>query len=112
MAENDWMFSLAGVAATLPDDSEVMRFCYALKHGTMKVGLYAPRGPDIQPAHRQDELYLVAAGRGTILKGSERRSFRAGDVIFVEAGVQHRFEDTSPDFATWVVFWGPEGGED
>ena len=23
----------------------------------------------------------------------------------------HRFVDFSDDFGTWVVFWGPEGGE-
>ena len=27
------------------------------------------------------------------------------------AGVEHRFEDFSADFATWVFFYGPEGGE-
>jgi hypothetical protein len=32
-------------------------------------------------------------------------------VFFVPAGVAHRFERFSPDFATWVVFWGPHGGE-
>jgi len=32
-------------------------------------------------------------------------------VIFVEAGVEHRFEDFTDDFETWVVFWGPQGGE-
>jgi hypothetical protein len=30
---------------------------------------------------------------------------------FVAAGVPHRFESFSDDFATWVVFWGPRGGE-
>jgi hypothetical protein len=30
---------------------------------------------------------------------------------FVAAGVPHRFESCSDDFATWVVFWGPKGGE-
>jgi hypothetical protein len=29
----------------------------------------------------------------------------------VAAGVQHRFEEFSDDFATWVIFYGPEGGE-
>lgn len=111
MAERDWLFSLADISAALPNDPEVMRFHYALRHGTMKVGLYAPRGPDIQPAHRQDELYIVAAGKGVFTKAGEKRRFKAGDVIFVEAGVQHRFEDFSDDFAAWVVFWGPEGGE-
>lgn len=31
--------------------------------------------------------------------------------MFVPAGMTHRFEDFSADFVTWVVFWGPEGGE-
>jgi hypothetical protein len=25
--------------------------------------------------------------------------------------MEHRFEDFTEDFATWVVFYGPEGGE-
>jgi hypothetical protein len=32
-------------------------------------------------------------------------------VFFTPAGWVHRFEDFSDDFATWVVFWGPKGGE-
>jgi uncharacterized RmlC-like cupin family protein len=42
---------------------------------------------------------------------NERTPFRAGDVLFVCAGVPHRFENFSADFATWVFFYGPEGGE-
>jgi len=29
----------------------------------------------------------------------------------VAAGVEHRFEDFSADFAVWRVFYGVEGGE-
>jgi hypothetical protein len=29
----------------------------------------------------------------------------------VPAGVEHRFEEFSGDFGTWVIFYGPEGGE-
>ena len=65
-----------------------------------------PRAP-----HDQDELYIVISGRGTFLKGAERRPFGPGDLIFVEAGVPHRFEAFDATFATWVVFWGPPGGE-
>ena len=32
-------------------------------------------------------------------------------MLFVEAGVDHRFVDFSDDFETWVIFWGPDGGE-
>ena len=48
---------------------------------------------------------------GTFSKGGEVREVKAGDVIFVEAEVEHRFESFSEDFASWVIFWGPEGGE-
>ena len=34
-----------------------------------------------------------------------------GQVLFVPAGIEHRFEDFSDDFSTWVIFYGPAGGE-
>jgi mannose-6-phosphate isomerase-like protein (cupin superfamily) len=37
--------------------------------------------------------------------------FTAGDVLFVPAGEEHRFERFSDDLILWAVFWGPEGGE-
>jgi mannose-6-phosphate isomerase-like protein (cupin superfamily) len=40
-----------------------------------------------------------------------RRPVEPGEVLFVPAGIEHRFEDFSDDFATWVFFYGPEGGE-
>jgi hypothetical protein len=43
--------------------------------------------------------------------GDSRHAFSAGDVLFVPAGVPHRFEDFTDDFGTWVIFYGPEGGE-
>ena len=41
----------------------------------------------------------------------ERHRFSAGTAFFVPAGAVHRFENFLPDFSTWVVFWGPRGGE-
>jgi hypothetical protein len=31
--------------------------------------------------------------------------------LFVAADQPHRFEDFSEDFAAWVFFYGPDGGE-
>lgn len=87
------------------------RFVVGLEHGTMSVELFAPRDVDPQQPHAQDELYFVIAGSGTFVAGDERHAFAPGTAFFVAAGVPHRFEDFSPDFATWVVFWGPKGGE-
>ena len=38
-------------------------------------------------------------------------TFGPGDVLFVPARSEHRFEDFSDDLGLWVVFWGPAGGE-
>lgn len=87
------------------------RFVRALAHGTMAVEVYAPVGRDPQTPHAQDELYIVQAGRGELVVGGQRHACGPGTVLFVPAGVAHRFERFTPDFVTWVVFWGPPGGE-
>jgi mannose-6-phosphate isomerase-like protein (cupin superfamily) len=111
MSAGDWKFGLEDAMRKLPDNPDVFRFYYGLRHGSMKVGLYSPHGADSQSPHQQDELYIVIHGVGEFIKNGERFSFKAGDVIFVESGAEHRFENFSADFATWVIFWGPNGGE-
>ena len=87
------------------------RFAKVLGHGSMEVEVYAPRGTDPQTPHTRDELYVVVAGSGEFVNGPERHPFEPGDVLFVPAGVEHRFEDFTDDLVVWVVFYGPEGGE-
>jgi len=88
------------------------RFAKVLGHGTMEVEVYAPRGQDPQEPHTRDELYFVVRGTGEFVNGPDRHPFGPGDVLFVPAGVEHRFEDFTDDLAVWVVFYGPEGGEE
>ena len=87
------------------------RFAKVLEHGSLVVEIYAPRGRDPQGPHTRDELYVVVEGRGEFVNGAERQGFAAGDVLFVPAGVVHRFENFTDDLVVWVVFYGPEGGE-
>jgi mannose-6-phosphate isomerase-like protein (cupin superfamily) len=82
-----------------------------LEHGSMQLRWYAPKGEDTQAPHDQDEIYVVASGTGWFRRGDERVAFAPGDALFVPAGAPHRFEDFSADFAAWVVFYGPRGGE-
>jgi mannose-6-phosphate isomerase-like protein (cupin superfamily) len=84
------------------------RFVLAFEHGTLSVELYAPRGTDPQQPHARDEAYVVVSGSGTFVHGTARESFKAGDFFVVPAGVVHRFEDFSDDFATWVIFYDGE----
>jgi mannose-6-phosphate isomerase-like protein (cupin superfamily) len=87
------------------------RFVTAFAHGTMSVELYAPVGHDPQMPHAQDEVYIVQSGHGEFVLGGQRHGFGPGSAFFVPAGAPHRFEHFTGDFATWVVFWGPPGGE-
>jgi mannose-6-phosphate isomerase-like protein (cupin superfamily) len=104
--------TVAHAAQRLPaQTSQQLRFATLLRHGSMSVELYAPQGRDAQTPHSQDELYVVIAGSGTFVNGEARHPFAPGDVLFVPAGVEHRFEEFSDDFQTWVIFYGPEGGE-
>lgn len=111
MSGSDWIFPWADVRGQIPDGPDGERFSYALRHGTMKIGLYSPKRADPQTPHKQDELYLVATGTGVFVKDGERRTFNPLDAIFVEAGSTHCFETFTADFSAWVIFWGPEGGE-
>jgi mannose-6-phosphate isomerase-like protein (cupin superfamily) len=80
-------------------------------HGSLAVELYTPVGEDLQTPHTRDEIYFVARGAGWFFNGTDRRRVGPGDFLFVPAGQVHRFEDFSGDFAVWVAFYGPEGGE-
>jgi mannose-6-phosphate isomerase-like protein (cupin superfamily) len=111
MSVPNWIVSLQDAQAHLPDDANVFRAHYVIRHGTMRAGLYAPVKEDRQTPHTQDELYIVIAGTGEVINDGERRAFAPQDMIFVKAGAEHRFENFSDDFTTWVVFWGKPGGE-
>jgi mannose-6-phosphate isomerase-like protein (cupin superfamily) len=99
----------AAALAALAETDTTFRELFA--HGTLSVEIYRPVGTDHQVPHSRDELYVVIAGRGTFLCGDSRRPFGPGDLMVVPARVPHRFENFSDDFCTWVMFYGPEGGE-
>ena len=86
-------------------------FVVAFEHGALSVELFAPRGVDSQKPHTRDEVYVIVHGRGFFVNGPDRHRFMTGDILFVPAGVEHRFAEFSDDLAVWVLFYGPEGGE-
>jgi mannose-6-phosphate isomerase-like protein (cupin superfamily) len=92
------------------------RFAQLFAHGTLAVEIYAPRATDPQKPHTRDEVYIIAQGSGDFVsqdaqKQDQRVHFAPGDLLFAAAGVPHRFENFADDFFTWVLFYGPEGGE-
>lgn len=102
--------TLDDALARLPEPGG-KRSATVFRHGTLDLKVYAPRGEDPQLPHDLDEVYIVVSGSGWFVNGDERHRFGPGDVMFVPARQEHRFEAFTDDFVTWVVFYGPEGGE-
>jgi mannose-6-phosphate isomerase-like protein (cupin superfamily) len=102
--------TLSEVMAKIPGN-QGERYALGMKHGTMSVLVYAPKGTDEQTPHRQDEVYIVISGKGTFECGKDKVTFVPTDLLYVPAGVTHRFVDFSDDLVVWVVFYGKDGGE-
>src|SRR5262245_41895553 len=85
-----------------------------LQRGTLKtmlsLGRFAPLPRPTTP-HDQDEVYVVVRGHGVLFHDGKRDRFEPGDLLFVAAGIEHRFEDFSEDLTVWIMFYGPHGGE-
>ncbi|HXY04267.1 MAG TPA: cupin domain-containing protein [Terriglobales bacterium] len=72
----------------------------------MSAGIYVlpAESSDRQSPHKQDELYYVIRGKARMKAGSEDQPVASGSLIFVAAGVEHRFYDISEELAVLVFF--------
>jgi mannose-6-phosphate isomerase-like protein (cupin superfamily) len=79
-----------------------------LRVPALSAGLYVlpAGGTDAQKPHREDEVYYVVSGRGAVRVGDEDRLVQPGSVIFVPAGVEHRFHSIA-EALTLLVFFAP-----
>ena len=77
-----------------------------LRVSSLSVGLYAlpAGGIDPQQPHTEDEVYYVLSGKGAIRVGDEDRHAEAGTIVFVVAGVEHRFHSIEEDLFILVFF--------
>lgn len=81
-----------------------------LRERNMSVGLYAldKGAADTQQPHQQDEVYFVVSGRASVTVGEETEAVARGSVVYVPAGVPHKFHHISEDLRVMVVFSPPE----
>ena len=86
-------------------------FTELFRHGSLAVEVYRPIDQDLQTPHDRDEIYIIISGYGDFISDGQQYSFGEGDFFFVPAGTEHHFENFSEDFSTWVIFFGPKGGE-
>ena len=82
-----------------------------MRASTLSTGLYELAAGDTDPQlpHSEDEVYYVIRGRAVIRMAGEDSPVRAGTVVFVEAGVDHRFHSIEEDLTVLVVFAPPRG---
>ena len=108
MTNRSHVIHLAEAQAAIPVGE---RSACALQRGALDISLGRPARPNKQTPHEQDELYVVIRGRGLLFHDGERTPFESGDLLFVAAATEHRFEDFSDDLLVWRVFYGPRGGD-
>ena len=77
-----------------------------LRKPSISAGLYvlAAGRDDPQQPHTEDEVYHVVRGRATIRVADEDRPVRPGSVVYVAAGVPHRFHTIEEELEVLVVF--------
>ncbi len=93
--------------------SEDRRYFEFLDEPSIQGGLYVLQigADDTQPAHDDDEVYIITNGTATLIVEDERIPIEPGSVIFVRAFAKHHFVDILDELQAIVLFSGSKGGE-
>ena len=72
----------------------------------LRCGVYvlAAGGQDPQKPHQEDEVYYVESGEGMFTAEGRDQAVKPGSIIYVAAGVEHRFHSISKDLKVLVFF--------
>ena len=99
-------FELSQLAAQRQQSGKL--YLEFLRVPSMSLGLYMlpAGGIDPQKPHSEDEVYYIVSGRGSIRVGAEDHKVEPGSIVFVKAGVGHRFHSIAEDL-TILVFFAP-----
>ena len=94
---------------TPPGGSEPNHWVVHHSSDDLTVGTYSipAGGHDDQTPHTEDEIYVVQAGRATLVTSSGSAEVGPGTVVFVPAGEAHQFTGIAEDLALLVLFAPP-----
>ena len=95
-----------------PVGDEPNHFDEHLRTPSLSVGTYSipAGGVDEQKPHREDEIYVVTAGRARLVTDSGTTDVGPGDTVYVPALENHTFTDITEDLALLVFFAPPYSG--
>jgi mannose-6-phosphate isomerase-like protein (cupin superfamily) len=81
-------------------------FLEFLRRNSMSAGIYVldAGADDPQQPHDQDELYYVIEGQAVLEVDGDQKPVKSGSLVFVAAGVQHRFHSIASKLSCLVVF--------
>lgn len=99
------IFQLDGLLSKIEKDEYFYDF---LKIRNLEAGVIRlrPGQEDTQEPHSEDELYYVVEGSGMLELGKASKPVKKGSVIFVPAGLRHRFYGNREDLIVLYVFAG------
>jgi mannose-6-phosphate isomerase-like protein (cupin superfamily) len=77
-----------------------------LRVPAMSAGIYVlpAQGVDQQQLHNEDELYYVIRGKAKLKLADRDLRIQSGSMVFVEAGLDHRFCEIEQELEILVVF--------
>ena len=106
---NARVFAASHTAAPAPPRGS--RYGELLRVPALSAGWYVlPAGAtDEQSPHGEDEIYYVVRGRARVRLGADDRPVEPGAVVYVPAGVEHRFHSIAEELVLLVVFAPAEG---
>ena len=101
------IFEIADLVKTRQGSGE--RYLEFFRSTNLSTGIYelATDSEDPQQPHTEDEVYYILSGRGEIQVADESRPVQQGTVVYVEAGVVHRFHSITEDLSILVIFAPP-----
>jgi mannose-6-phosphate isomerase-like protein (cupin superfamily) len=75
---------------------------------TLRTGIYVlPAGAhDPQGPHQQDEVYYLIRGRAVLTVDGEEHPVEPGSIVYVRAGIEHRFHSIQEELEVLVFFAG------
>ena len=97
-------FDLSDLASRRADSGRP--YLEFLRVPSLNAGLYelGAGSQDRQSPHDRDEVYYVVGGRAKLRVGGDVVAVGPGSVVFVRAGVAHRFEEIGEDLSVLVFF--------
>ena len=89
------------------------RYLEFFKADNLSLGIYSLPTGDVDPQqpHTEDEIYYVVSGNAKLMVEDVDRSVKPGSIVFVQAGVAHRFHDVTENLMVMVVFAPPRGSQ-